>query len=105
MKLYAEAKGRKTGIFDNWEECQESTKAYPDAKFMKFNNYQDAEKYIAKFGNEQTNHEYLISCAAMNIVNHVNTCHEIDYKRRQDTSDNLFDYAEHVIKELIDSLK
>jgi len=56
MKLYAVAKGSKTGIFDSWEECQEATKGYSDAKFKKCSSFEEAEEYISKF--KKVNDDY-----------------------------------------------
>ena len=54
MKLYAVAKGNKTGIFNSWEECQEATKGYSDAKFIKCNSFEEAELYIRKFSENKS---------------------------------------------------
>lgn len=57
MKLYAVAKGRTTGIFNNWSECEDSVKGFRDAKFKKFGNYQDAEKYIKKMQSDKNSNK------------------------------------------------
>ena len=49
MKLYAVARGNKTGVFDNWEETQEATKGYSDAKFKKVKTFEEGEQYINSF--------------------------------------------------------
>jgi len=46
MKLYAVANGRKTGIFDNWEDCEKQVKGFSGAKFKSFKNKQDALTFI-----------------------------------------------------------
>lgn len=45
-KYYAVRKGKKTGIFDNWKECEENIKNFSGAEYKSFNNKNDAEKYI-----------------------------------------------------------
>ena len=46
QKYYAVAKGRSTGIFDNWEECQESIKGFSGATYKSFNSQELAEQYL-----------------------------------------------------------
>lgn len=45
-KYYAVRQGRKPGIYGTWEECQEQTKGFPDAKFKSFGTLGEAEKYL-----------------------------------------------------------
>jgi len=61
MKLYAVARGHKTGVFDNWEETQEATKGYPDAKFKKVKTFEEGEEFIKKFGVERQDKKDLFS--------------------------------------------
>jgi ribonuclease HI len=49
MSYYAVANGRKIGIFLNWAECNNSINGYENAKFKKFYNNEDAEKYIQSY--------------------------------------------------------
>ena len=56
MKYYAVRKGRTTGIFLDWESCQESVKGYKGAEFKSFTDLSDANKYLknkiyVKYGN------------------------------------------------------
>lgn len=46
MKVYAVRKGNKTGIFDNWPDCQEVIKGFPDAEFKSFTTRKEAEAYL-----------------------------------------------------------
>ncbi len=39
---YAVKNGRKTGIFESWEECSAQIKGFSGALFKKFKNYNDA---------------------------------------------------------------
>lgn len=47
-KFYAVRNGRKTGIFETWDECSESVKGYSGAVFKSFTNYEDACKFVDK---------------------------------------------------------
>jgi ribonuclease HI len=49
MKYYAVRKGRKTGIFNLWDECKDSVNKFSGAEFMSFKNKIDAEKYLKIF--------------------------------------------------------
>ena len=42
MPFYAVAKGRTTGIFLSWPECQESVKGFSGAVYKKFDKRSDA---------------------------------------------------------------
>jgi ribonuclease HI len=46
VALYAVANGRKTGIFDTWDECSEQVKGFRGAIYKKFTNAKDANDYI-----------------------------------------------------------
>lgn len=48
MTFYAVKKGRKTGIYATWTECEEQVKGYPDAKFKKFRTEIEAQQFIAE---------------------------------------------------------
>lgn len=43
---YAVAKGRKTGIFKTWGECELQVKKFKGAKFKKFDTKEEAELFI-----------------------------------------------------------
>ncbi|WP_061311233.1 viroplasmin family protein, partial [Clostridium sporogenes] len=45
-KYYAVKVGRKTGIFDNWNECKEQIQGYSGAIYKGFSNYEDAYKFL-----------------------------------------------------------
>ena len=44
---YAVRKGRKTGIFESWGECQKHITGYPGAEFKKFKELHQAEIYLS----------------------------------------------------------
>lgn len=46
MKVYAVKKGHKTGIFDNWVDCQAATKGFSGPKFKSFTTREEAEAYL-----------------------------------------------------------
>lgn len=45
-KVYAVKKGKKTGLFYSWSECQESIKGYSGAEFKSFSTEQEAIAYL-----------------------------------------------------------
>lgn len=46
MKYYAVRKGKETGIFTSWEECEEKVKGYSGAEYKKFSRKDLAEEYV-----------------------------------------------------------
>lgn len=44
--------GRKTGVFNNWEECRMNVEKFPGSEFKKFTNNNEANKYFSKITNE-----------------------------------------------------
>lgn len=46
MVVYAVARGRNCGIFQDWSSCNESTKNYKNAKFKKFEDEEKAMDWI-----------------------------------------------------------
>ena len=48
MPFYAVKAGRRTGIFETWEECEWSIKNFPSANFKTFTLKQDAETFLSK---------------------------------------------------------
>lgn len=43
---YGVRKGRKTGVYDSWIECQKQVKDYPYADYKGFDSYKDASDYV-----------------------------------------------------------
>lgn len=48
MSFYAVARGRQTGIFGSWSECQEQIKGFSGPKFKKFSTQSEAQEFLAK---------------------------------------------------------
>lgn len=46
-KYYAVKVGRKTGIFNSWNECKEYVEGYPNAVYKSFNTVKDAKNFIS----------------------------------------------------------
>jgi ribonuclease HI len=44
QKYFVVWKGRQTGIFDTWEQCQKQVQGYPGSKFKSFESLMTAEK-------------------------------------------------------------
>ncbi len=52
---YVVHRGRKTGIYDTWRECQVQVENYEGAQFKKFENEEEANEFLVKgFGNKKT---------------------------------------------------
>lgn len=43
---YAVARGKQTGVFDNWSTCKENTSGYSNAKFKKFDTKSEAMAFV-----------------------------------------------------------
>ena len=46
MKYYAVHKGRKTGIYSTWEECQKQVTQFAYPIYKKFDNEKDAQYFL-----------------------------------------------------------
>ena len=46
-KIYAVKKGKKTGIFYNWDDCKASVDGYPGAEFKGFFTEEEAKEYLS----------------------------------------------------------
>lgn len=53
-KYYAIRKGRKTGIFESWDECKAQVTGFSGAEYKSFKTIEEAELYIKK---EEVNEE------------------------------------------------
>ena len=45
-KFYAVKNGKRVGIFNTWEECQEQVSGYSGAEFKSFKSLDDAREYL-----------------------------------------------------------
>ena len=45
-KFYAVKNGKRVGIFNTWEECQEQVLGYSGAEFKSFKSLDDAQEYL-----------------------------------------------------------
>ncbi len=55
-KVYAVRKGRRTGLFDTWAECQKQINGYSGAEFKGFSNVEEARRFLEGSVNEKTIH-------------------------------------------------
>lgn len=68
-KYYVVWHGRKTGIFDNWEECFEQVNGFKDAKFKSFDTLQQAQKAFEEgFENSSKINNYYENCEVKPIL-------------------------------------
>lgn len=54
MSFYAVANGRNIGIFHSWNECSESVKGFPKAKYKKFKTIEECNTFIDLYKVSQT---------------------------------------------------
>ncbi|MBA2861850.1 viroplasmin family protein [Methanococcus maripaludis] len=54
-KIYAVRKGRKTGLFETWGECENQVKGFSGAEFKSFTSKKDAEIYLNQKTEEKQN--------------------------------------------------
>ena len=47
-KYYAVKQGRITGVYDNWKECEEQTRYYPNAIYKGFQTLMEAEEFMGQ---------------------------------------------------------
>ena len=61
-KFYAVKKGRKTGIFTTWAECQKQVSCFPKAEFKSFISKQEADDWLKeiKSSNENRRKSYSV---------------------------------------------
>jgi ribonuclease HI len=48
MKYYAVKVGRKTGVFNNWEECKEQVEGFENAEYKSFSKLEDANNFLVE---------------------------------------------------------
>lgn len=51
-KVYAVRSGRKTGIFNSWDECKEQVSGYKGAEYKSFKTIEEAKDYINGINNK-----------------------------------------------------
>ena len=56
-KFYAVKVGKKTGIFDNWDDCKASVSGFPNAEYKGFPSKEEAIAYLGEVYQESTNKE------------------------------------------------
>ncbi|CAH0600376.1 unnamed protein product [Chrysodeixis includens] len=54
MPFYAVAKGRTTGIFMSWPDCETQVKGFPGARYKKFDSVVSAQDFITSEGGQTT---------------------------------------------------
>lgn len=53
-KYYAVKVGKKTGIFDNWDECKDSVNGFPGAVYKSFKDITEAYDYMGWGGSQMS---------------------------------------------------
>lgn len=62
---YAVKNGNKIGIFESWEECQESITGFKGQKFKKFDSLEKAKSYIE---NDELDNSEIESCETEDVI-------------------------------------
>src|SRR5512143_2353332 len=68
QKYYVVWKGRRTGVFRSWAECEAATSGFPDAQFKAFDSRLEAERalergYEAHKGKPSSSQKWLFAVA------------------------------------------
>ena len=58
-KVYAVRKGKTTGLFYSWNECEMAVNGYPGAEFKSFLTEEEAKKYLGYEETKENNEEVL----------------------------------------------
>jgi len=66
MTYYAVRRGRKTGIYTSWDECKKQVDGFDDASYKKFDNKQDAYRFLTGYKNK-TNYKKNMSTACLYV--------------------------------------
>jgi ribonuclease HI len=90
--FYAVARGRKTGIFRTWSECEAQVKKFPNARFKGFKSEEEAKDYIKEHaGNEAST----VSANSDNlkltseIPQPIGTVIQSDFEKQKSTVSNI----------------
>ena len=67
---YAVRKGKETGIFLTWAECQAQVKGFPKAEYKKFKTRIEAEQYI---GTDRSEHSSSVPALSSPVASSVST--------------------------------
>lgn len=114
MPFYAVAKGRTSGIFMTWPDCEAQVKGFPGAKYKKFENIVAAQDFItsegggklphkqkssnsrSSFGNTTSNlkRSFTTTSKTQNDYNIPNK--KVKSKRKESTSDNEFEESDEI---------
>lgn len=54
MPYYAVAKGKNTGVYNDWSSCKENVSNYSGARYKKFNSQQEAQAFVQSKGSYQS---------------------------------------------------
>ncbi|XP_067400926.1 ribonuclease H1 isoform X2 [Emydura macquarii macquarii] len=54
--FYAVRRGRRTGVYETWEECREQVNKYPAASFKKFASEEDAWSFVGSEARQSSCH-------------------------------------------------
>lgn len=93
MPFYAVAKGRTSGIFMTWPDCEAQVKGFPGARYKKFDSIMGAQDFISTEGGPSTSAKFKKSNKQPKPANSTN-----NLKRTISTSSNNQSISEKPIR-------
>lgn len=57
-KIYAVRRGKQTGLFDTWAECQKQVAGYSGAEYKSFTRMEDARAFLQGEGGQEPGQDY-----------------------------------------------
>lgn len=89
-KYYAVKVGKKTGIFDNWDECKESVNGFPGALYKSFKDISEAYAYMGWEGSQMS----LFDFDSHPVDNETGS---IDFSSEEESANIIFDDADESV--------
>ena len=89
MFFYAVANGRTTGIFTNWDDCNNSVKGYKNAIYKKFSVKEEAEMFVLSHNKNADEHNF-VKNTILSYFEAKKTIDRPTYEEKQETFTNEF---------------
>lgn len=114
MPFYAVAKGRTSGIFMTWPDCEAQVKGFPGARYKKFDSVTSAQDFITAEGGQSNsitstkpkqskNHSQSFAGSSNNLKRSISTSSNSQGKKVADKSKRKSDVSRGYAKENNDS--
>ncbi|KAG5670564.1 hypothetical protein PVAND_000818 [Polypedilum vanderplanki] len=101
MPFYAVAKGKETGIYSTWDDCQLQVKGFSGAIYKKFKTKAEAEEFIEKKSEpvkKKRKIEYTEEDEIRDILKFVETCEDEEIPTSSTNKSTNKDYSKPKIK-------